>query len=287
MKTNTEMKVIEEIKQLRAVINQVRGLGSSIGFVPTMGYLHAGHLSLVKQAKADNDYVVVSIFVNPTQFGPNEDFAVYPRDIDRDSGLLAECGVDLLFVPPASEIYPDGYNTYVETYGITETLCGASRPGHFRGVTTVVSKLFNIVQPDRAYFGQKDAQQYAVIRRKAADLNFPIEIISCPIVREPDGLALSSRNTYLSVDEREQALALYEALKLAESLVASGERDSAVIRKQLYDTIARRKLARIEYIELVDAASLRPVAAVSGDVLVALAVHFGKTRLIDNTVIRG
>ncbi len=285
--TDITMKTIADISELRLEIKRARENGASIGFVPTMGYLHAGHLSLVERAKAENDYVVVSIFVNPTQFGPNEDFAVYPRDLDRDSELLLAAGVDLLFVPQADDIYPEGYSTYVDTQGITETLCGAARPGHFRGVTTVVSKLFNMVQPDRAYFGQKDAQQYAVIWRITQDLNFPIEVISCPIIRESDGLALSSRNTYLNAEEREQALALYEALKLAESLYAAGERDTAVIRQQLYDTIARRELARIDYIEIVDAVNLQAVAEITGEVLVALAVNFGKTRLIDNTVLGG
>lgn len=285
--TNKIMKTIADFTDLRAEIKRARKNDASIGFVPTMGYLHAGHLSLVERAKAENDYVVVSIFVNPTQFGPNEDFAVYPRDLDRDSELLQAAGVDLLFVPEADAIYPEGYSTYVETHGITETLCGATRPGHFRGVTTVVSKLFNLVQPDRAYFGQKDAQQYAVIRRMTLDLNIPVEVISCPIIRESDGLALSSRNTYLNVEERKQALGLYEALELAEGLYAAGERNSAVIRQQLYDTIAKRELAQIDYIELVDAVTLEPVAEIQGEVLVALAVNFGKTRLIDNTVLGG
>jgi pantoate--beta-alanine ligase len=281
------MKTVHKIADLRKELEQVRRDGTSIGFVATMGSLHAGHISLVRAALADNDYVVVSIFVNPTQFGPNEDFDTYPRSLERDQQLLQEAGANLLFAPTASEMYPNGYNTYVETFGVTDVLCGASRPGHFRGVTTVVSKLFNIVQPVCAYFGQKDAQQYAVIRRMATDLNFPIEIISCPIVREADGLALSSRNKYLTANEREQATVLYEALQLAEKLVAGGERDSAFISNRLYDTIAKCELARIEYIAIVDATTLEAVDKIVGETLVALAVHFGKTRLIDNTVIRG
>ncbi len=281
------MKVVTRVIDLREELTKVRGEGASIGFVATMGSLHAGHLSLVEAALAANDYVVVSIFVNPTQFGAGEDFEDYPRDLKRDQELLQEAGANLLFAPMASEMYPDGYNTYVENFGKTEVLCGAQRPGHFRGVTTVISKLFNLVQPTIAYFGQKDAQQYAVISQMVRDLNFPIEVVSCPIVRESDGLALSSRNSYLTAEEREEATVLYQALQLAEQLVASGEKDSASIIKQLYDTIAKRKLAKIEYIEIVDARTLQAVEVVAGDILVALAVHFGNTRLIDNTVIRG
>lgn len=272
---------------MRQELAKVRGAGNSIGFVATMGSIHAGHLSLVEAARADNDYVVVSIYVNPTQFGLGEDFDTYPRNLDRDQQLLQDAGVDLLFVPISSEIYPAGYKTYVETIGLTDILCGAQRPGHFKGVTTIVSKLFNIIQPTRAYFGQKDAQQYAVVKRMSTDLNFPIEVINCPIVRDEDGLALSSRNSYLTIEERAEATILYEALQLAKELVEDGERSSAFIYKQLYDTIGKRKLAKIEYIAIVDATTLEAVEEIVGETLVALAVHFSNTRLIDNIVVRG
>lgn len=281
------MKTVNKITDLRAELDKIRSQGASIGLVATMGSLHGGHLSLVQEALADNDYVVVSIFVNPIQFGAGEDLETYPRDIERDQELLQKAGVNLLFAPAVSEIYPQGYNTYVESFGKTETLCGAQRPGHFRGVTTVVSKLFNLVEPARAYFGQKDAQQYAVVKQMVTDLNFPVEVISCPIVREADGLAMSSRNSLLSSEERAEATVLYQALQEAKDLVAQGNKDAVFIQKQLSDTIAKRKLAKIEYIEIVDADSLQPVEVITGDVLVALAVHFGETRLIDNTVIRG
>jgi pantoate--beta-alanine ligase len=248
-----------------------------------MGYLHEGHLSLVREARRNNDIVVVSIFVNPTQFGPNEDLASYPRDFERDSALLDREGVDFIFAPEAEDMYPAGYATYVDVEGeLTGRLCGASRPGHFRGVATVVSKLFNIVAPDRAYFGIKDAQQVAVIRRMAMDLNFDLEIVACPIVREADGLALSSRNVYLSEAERVDALVLSQSLFMAKDLIGAGERSAETVRRAIADRIGTVSSAVIDYIEIVDAMTLAPVEVLSGKILIALAVKVGKPRLIDN-----
>jgi pantoate--beta-alanine ligase len=255
----------------------------SVGFVPTMGYLHKGHLSLVEAARAANEHVVVSIYVNPTQFGPAEDFAAYPRDLARDSAMLRSAGVDALFAPTDEEMYPDGYATTVRVEGtLTAGLCGASRPGHFAGVTTVVTKLFNIVRPTRAYFGEKDAQQLAVIRRMTVDENLDVDIIGCPTVREPDGLAMSSRNAYLSPTERISALSLVRALDLADSLIQDGERDVATLRKRLLGHFESVEKARVDYVEFVDAGTLVPVERVHGRTLLALAVYIGRTRLIDN-----
>jgi len=277
------MQIITSPSATQADCRGHRAEGKQIGLVPTMGYLHEGHLSLVRRARADNDWVVVSIFVNPIQFGPNEDLANYPRDFDRDRQLLEAEGVDLIFVPTVEEMYPSGSLTFVEVEGnLTKGLCGASRPGHFRGVTTVVSKLFNIVLPHRAYFGQKDAQQLAVIGRMVADLNFDIEIVPMPIVREPDGLAMSSRNRYLNPEERRSATALYRSLQLAKGLIENGERDAAKITAAMRNLIGQEKPARIDYVEIVDANSFEPMEHIHGEILIALAAFMGRTRLIDN-----
>ncbi len=277
------MQTVKTISELRSIVKAHKKNGSVIGFVPTMGFLHEGHLSLMKEAKIKTDFVVVSIFVNPTQFGPNEDLASYPRDLARDSELCASVGVDLIFAPEVSEMYAAGYSTYVDCEGnITKQLCGASRPSHFKGVTSVVSKLFNIVQPDFAFFGQKDAQQVAVIEKMARELDFDLEIISCPIVREKDGLAMSSRNTYLSATERQDALALSRALEHVKVLIANGETQVAVLVQEMRGIIEKSPSAQIDYIQIVDAKTLEGIQILNSDFLVALAVKIGKTRLIDN-----
>jgi pantoate--beta-alanine ligase len=249
-----------------------------------MGYFHAGHLSLMQRAKAENDRVAVSLFVNPTQFGPREDLQSYPRDLDRDRALAASLGVDWLFVPEVAEMYPDVYQTFVEVTGLTAGLCGASRPGHFRGVTTVVLKLLNIVAPDQAYFGEKDAQQLRVIRRMVADLNLNVKVIGCPIVREADGLALSSRNTYLDPKQRQAALILYRTLDEAGRLIAAGERDAQSLQRRLLQFLATEPSATLDYLEIVSSDTLQPLIRLQGAVLIALAVKIGATRLIDNRV---
>jgi pantoate--beta-alanine ligase len=259
------------------------GIEGGLGLVPTMGYLHEGHLSLVRAARAGNAHVAVSIFVNPAQFGPNEDLSRYPRDEARDLELLEAGGVDAVFAPEAGEIYPEGFSTYVAVEGLTARLEGASRPTHFRGVTTVVLKLFNIAQPDRAYFGRKDAQQLAVIRRMTRDLDLPLEIIGMPIVREADGLAMSSRNVYLAPEQRAAALVLSRALRLAEEAYAAGECDAGVIRDGMRMLIAGEPLASVDYVSIADAQTLEEVERIGAPVLVSLAVRFGSTRLIDNT----
>jgi pantoate--beta-alanine ligase len=276
------MKVVETIAELRKLRLK---LPKPIGFVPTMGYLHQGHLSLVKQARAENPSVVVSIFVNPTQFGPQEDFTRYPRDTKRDLALLEKEKVDLAFMPTAEEMYPTGFDSWVEVGKLAERLEGASRPGHFRGVATVVAKLFNIVQPDRAYFGQKDAQQLIVIKKMASDLDMHLEVIAVPTVREPDGLAMSSRNTYLNAEERKQATVLYQALKLAQKLYTGGEKDARVIRQQMTVLIDKQPLAKIDYISIANAETLDELDKIKPPALVSLAVRIGKTRLIDNAVV--
>ncbi len=257
--------------------------GGSVGLVPTMGYLHAGHMSLVERARAENDRVAVSIFVNPTQFGPREDLSTYPRDIERDLAMLRGAGVDLVFTPDAATIYPPGFDTWVEPGAIATRLEGAARPGHFRGVCTVVLKLFTIVQPDRAYFGQKDAQQLRVIQRMVADLNLPLAVVPMPIVREPDGLAMSSRNSYLSPDERQAALALSRGLRAAEACWHAGERDAGSLRQVVLDIIDREPLAQVDYVSLADGATLEELQRAAPGALLSLAVRVGKTRLIDNT----
>jgi pantoate--beta-alanine ligase len=276
------MKVVKTVSGMKALARQWKKEGKRIGFVPTMGYLHDGHLSLVRESKVRAGVTVVSIFVNPTQFGPNEDFNKYPRDLEKDSAYLKKAGVDGLFYPDAAEIYPPGYKTYVEVEGLQDRLCGKSRPGHFRGVATVVLKLFNIVGADLAFFGAKDAQQVLIIKRMATDLDLDIEIVTCPIVREPDGLALSSRNAYLSPAESKAAVALSISLRWAERAVGAGERDAAKLVAGIRSVLEGEPLARIDYVEAVDPETLEPVAEIRGDVLVALAVFFGATRLIDN-----
>ncbi len=276
------MKVIEKIddmKRLRAK------LAPPVGLVPTMGYLHQGHLSLVRRAREENPSVVVSIFVNPTQFGPREDFASYPRDPQRDLALLEKEGADVVFMPPAAEMYPPRFDSWVEVGEMTQRLEGASRPGHFRGVATVCAKLFIIIQPTRAYFGQKDAQQLMVIKKMVADLNMNLEIVAVPTVREPDGLAMSSRNTYLNTEQRRAAPVLYQALTLAQKLFADGERDADTIRRQMTDLIQKQPLADIDYVSIADAETLEELDKVSPPALVSLAVRIGSTRLIDNIVL--
>jgi pantoate--beta-alanine ligase len=275
------MKVAETIAEMRQLRQE---LAEPVGFVPTMGYLHEGHLSLVRQARAENASVVVSIFVNPTQFGPKEDFKNYPRDTQRDLEML-EPVTDVVFMPSATGMYPSGFDSWVEVGEITKPLEGAARPGHFRGVTTVVAKLFNIVQPTKAYFGQKDAQQAAVIKKMVADLNMNLEVVVLPTVREPDGLAMSSRNTYLNPEQRLAASVLYRALKLAQVLWAQGERNAGTIRQEMAELINKEPLADIEYISIADAGTLKEQHRIKPPALVSMAVKFGKTRLIDNVVL--
>ncbi len=269
--------------QARAL--QARAAGQTVGLTPTMGALHEGHLSLVRTARRENEFVVVSLFVNPTQFGPSEDFDRYPRDFAGDRRKLESEGVDVLYAPPVGEIYKPGFQTYVEVEELGKRLDGASRPGHFRGVATVVAKLFHIAQPHRAYFGQKDAAQLAVIRRLVRDLDFPIEIVACPIVREPDGLAMSSRNAYLGAEERRAAAVLYRSLTQARRCYESGERSGPALRGTLLDTLASEPLARVDYAEVVDPDSLLPLARVDRRALAAVAAWFGATRLIDNVLL--
>lgn len=279
------MKWVETIHDAREAIAAWRSEGLTVGFVPTMGYFHEGHLTLMREAKKENDRVVVSLFVNPTQFGPQEDLSRYPRDAARDREMAESVGVDLIFAPEAEEMYPEGYQTWVDLGDLTEGLCGASRPGHFKGVATVVTKLFMIVGPDRAYFGEKDAQQLRVIRRMVRDLNMPLSIRPVPIVREPDGLAMSSRNVYLSSEERKAALVLSRSLFNAKELAAAGEKNVSSLKEAMMELIGAQPLAVLDYLEFVDEETLRPVQRMERPVLVALAVRIGKTRLIDNAVI--
>jgi len=279
------MRLIDSISDIKAVIKAQKSMGKTIGLVPTMGYLHEGHMSLVNMSVQHNDFTVLSVFVNPVQFGPNEDFERYPRDIDRDIKMAETAGVDVVFSPSVSKMYPDGYKTYVEVEGITNILCGRTRPGHFKGVTTVVNKLFNIVQPDRAYFGQKDAQQVVVIKKMVKDLNMNLEIVTCPIVREKDGLAMSSRNVYLSGEERKSALILSKSLFEAEELIKKGKTGKENILKYITDRIKSEKSAQIDYIEIINAETLDSIEFLKGRVLIALAVKFGNTRLIDNVIV--
>lgn len=280
------MQLFETIAGLQSFLREIRREGKSVGLVPTMGALHEGHLSLMRTANVENDIVVVSIFVNPTQFGPLEDLTAYPRPLEADVHLAASAGVSVVFHPSAGEMYQPGNSTWVEVDGsLTEGLCGRSRPGHFRGVTTVVSRFFNIVQPDRAYFGQKDAQQVQVIKRMTADLCFAIQLRVLPIVREADGLALSSRNAYLSKPERRAALVLHRSLAQARQMVEAGERDTAVITAAVAEFIRREPLALIDYVELVNPDNLKPRQRLEGACLLAIAVRIGKTRLIDNILL--
>lgn len=277
------MNIVSTITEVRKQVKEWRAQGFSIGFVPTMGYLHEGHMSLVKKA-AENDKVVVSIFVNPMQFGPNEDLASYPRDIQRDSKLCEENGVDLIFHPEAEEMYDEGFCSYVDMDILTQELCGLSRPVHFRGVCTVVAKLLNIVTPDRAYFGEKDAQQLAIIKRMVKDLSMDVTIVGCPIVREEDGLAKSSRNTYLNKEERKAALILSKSIVLGKELVNQGERDCTVIVNAMKEKIESEALARIDYVKIVDLSTMQQVEKIEHSILAAIAVYIGKTRLIDNFI---
>ena len=279
------MKTVRTIEEIRHIVGAWKKNNASVGLVPTMGFLHEGHESLMQRAAQDNDHVVVSIFVNPTQFGPSEDLDRYPRDMENDLERCEALGVDLAFCPEVAEIYPAGFQTRITVDSLSHGLCGKSRPTHFQGVCTVVGKLFAIVGADRAYFGQKDAQQLAIIRRMARDLNFKVEIVGCPTVREPDGLAKSSRNKYLTPEERRAAPALNQALQLAEDGVAAGARDSAALRRIMAEHLSAEPLIRIEYLELVDAASLQPVQEISGNTLIAAAVFLGKTRIIDNRLL--
>ena len=276
------IEVTATVAQTRARVKEWRRQGLSVGLVPTMGYLHEGHQSLIKKAVEQNDRVVVSVFVNPTQFAPNEDLESYPRDLEADKKLCESTGASLVFHPEPSEMYPDGFSTHVVMENLTKELCGKSRPIHFGGVCTVVSKLFNIVQPDRAYFGQKDAQQLAIVKQMVSDLNFDIEIVGCPIVREPDGLAKSSRNTYLTPEQRKAALVVSQAVRLGEAMVKNGERSAKAVIKAMTDKINSEPLAKIDYVNAVNALTIEPVDTLSGEILVAAAVYFGKTRLIDN-----
>ena len=275
------MNVIETITEMRQARKKMAG---SVGFVPTMGYLHEGHISLVKRAKEENLAVVVSIFVNPTQFGPKEDFKHYPRNAKRDLAML-EPLTDIVFMPSDAEMYSEKYDTWVEVKDITERLEGAVRPGHFRGVTTVVNKLFNIVEPTRSYFGQKDAQQVTVIKKMVDDLNMNTEVVACPTVREKDGLAMSSRNTYLNPEQRRSAAVLYRALVLALALFQQGETDSGVMRREMAELIEKEPLANIDYISVADAGTLKEIHRIKLPALVSMAVKFGKTRLIDNIML--
>jgi pantoate--beta-alanine ligase len=277
------MRTAKTIAEVHAARRNMEG---SVGFVPTMGALHNGHLALVNKAREENDHVIASIFVNPTQFGPNEDLASYPRDTERDLQLLRDAGTDLTFLPAAGEVYPPGCDTWVEVGGVTARLEGASRPGHFRGVATVVTKLFNIIKPDRAYFGEKDAQQLLTIRKMAADLNMDIEIIAAATVREPDGLAMSSRNAYLDPEERRSALVLWKSLQSAERIWVSGERDAEKIRTAMREMIAAEPRAQIDYISVADAATLAEMDMIDRPALVSLAVRIGATRLIDNLTLK-
>ena len=278
------MKIVGTVKEVREQVKEWKKQGLSVGFVPTMGYLHEGHKSLMDAARKGNDKVVVSIFVNPMQFGPTEDLATYPRDLDHDAALCESVGVDLIFHPEAEEMYEKDFCSFVDMTGLTEGLCGKTRPIHFRGVCTVVNKLFNIVTPDHAYFGQKDGQQLAVIKRMVRDLNMDIEIVGCPIVREEDGLAKSSRNTYLSPEERKAALILSKTVALGKEL-AKTEKDANKVVEAMKENIKTEPLAKIDYVEAVDALSMAPVEKLEGTCMLAMAVYIGKTRLIDNTLI--
>ncbi len=279
------MEITGSIREVRAQVKEWRRQGLTVGLVPTMGYLHEGHRSLIDRAVAENDRVVVSDFVNPIQFGVNEDLATYPRDIEADKRLCGEAGAHLIFHPEAEEMYAPDFSTYVEMQKVSEGLCGRTRPTHFRGVCTVVCKLFHIVMPDRAYFGQKDAQQMAVIRRMVRDLDMDIQIVGCPIIREADGLAKSSRNTYLNKEEREAALVLSKAVFHGESMMKNGERDAEAVLAAMRELIESEPLARIDYVEMVDADSIQPLTKAAGNVLVAMAVYIGNTRLIDNFIL--
>ena len=279
------MEIVKTVGEIRDIVKAWRREGLTVGLVPTMGYLHEGHQSLIARSAAQNDRTVVSVFVNPIQFGPNEDLEAYPRDIERDKAAVVAAGGDVIFHPEPEEMYPPHFTSFVDTTETTELLCGAVRPVHFRGVCTVVSKLFNIVQPDRAYFGQKDAQQLATIKRFVRDLNFDIEIVPCPIVREEDGLAKSSRNTYLNPQERKAALILSKSLTIGRQLVEAGERDANVVATAIRQHLETEPLAKVDYVEVVNFETVQRVHRIAGETLVAIAVYIGKTRLIDNFIV--
>lgn len=279
------MDIVSTTREVRSQVSQWRKEGLSVGLVPTMGYLHEGHKSLIDKAVEQNDRVVVSVFVNPIQFGPGEDLATYPRDLNRDAALCENAGADLIFHPEPENMYFDDFCTFIDMDGLTKGLCGRTRPTHFRGVCTVVGKLFNIVAPDRAYFGQKDAQQLAVIRRMVRDLNFNLEIVGCPIIREEDGLAKSSRNTYLSPEERKAAVILHKGLLKGKALAAEGETSAARIKQAIREVIETEPLAKIDYVDIVDFDSIQEIDTLKSPFLVAVAVYIGKTRLIDNFIV--
>jgi pantoate--beta-alanine ligase len=279
------MQVAKTVREVRAWTKLARAEGKTIGFVPTMGYFHEGHLSLMRRAKAECDLCVVSLFVNPTQFAPSEDFQRYPRDFARDAAMAESVGVDLLFAPEVEEMYPEGYQTYVEVTEVTRRLEGAARPGHFRGVATVCTKLFHIVQADRAYFGKKDYQQLKVIQRMVRDLNIPTEIVPCETVREPDGLAMSSRNVYLKPDERQAATVLYRALCAGRDAILAGERDAKKVQALVEQVIATEPLVKTEYVDVADAETLEPLTDLRGEVVISLAARVGVARLIDNITV--
>jgi pantoate--beta-alanine ligase len=280
------MKTIRKIKDLKKEIAKIKSMNKTIGFVPTMGALHEGHLRLVRLCRKENDFLVVSIFVNPTQFGPKEDFRKYPRSLMRDAKFCQKEGVDAIFYPDVKEIYPVNYRTFVTVEGLSGGLCGKSRPSHFKGVATVVAKLFNIINPDIAYFGQKDAQQGIIIKKMVEDLNIPVKIKIMPTVRQIDGLAISSRNVYLSIRERKDAVVLSRSLNLARDLIKKGIKDTDKIIRGMKGVINKKKTARIDYVSIVDSVTLKPVKKIADNCLIALAVWIGKTRLIDNLIIR-
>ncbi len=279
------MKIIDNVEEIRKIVKEWKKEGLSVGLVPTMGYLHEGHKSLIKKAVSENDHVVVSDFVNPMQFGPTEDLESYPRDLEQDAALCEDAGADIIFHPVPEEMYHDDFSSYIDMNTLTKGLCGKTRPIHFRGVCTVVAKLFNIVTPDKAYFGQKDAQQLAVIKHMVSDLNFGIEIVGCPIIREEDGLAKSSRNTYLSADERKAALILSKSLKEGKRLINAGETDIEKIIDAIKTLISEEPLAKIDYVEMVSWPDLKEIKNTDSGLLCAMAVYIGKTRLIDNFII--
>ena len=279
------MKVVSTIKEVKEIVAGWKKQDLSIGFVPTMGYLHEGHGSLITKARENNDKVVVSIFVNPMQFGPSEDLASYPRDLEKDSAFCESLGADLIFHPEPSEMYTDGFSSYVDMSVLTEELCGLSRPVHFRGVCTVLTKLFHIVQPDRAYFGQKDAQQLAIVKHMVEDLNMNLEIVGCPIIREADGLAKSSRNTYLSAEERQAALILSKTIFMGQKMVVDGETDADKLIAAMRANIETEPMAKIDYVKAVDGLTMQKIKEIKAPALVAMAVYIGKTRLIDNFIV--
>lgn len=281
-----KMEIAVKVEDVREKVKQWHKEGLRVGLVPTMGYLHEGHKSLIDKAVEENDRVVVSVFVNPIQFGPKEDLATYPRDFDSDTSLCEKAGANLIFHPEVENMYAEDFCTYIDMDGLTKGLCGKTRPTHFRGVCTVVGKLFNIVQPDRAYFGEKDAQQLAVIRRMVRDLNFNLEVVGCPIIREEDGLAKSSRNTYLSEEERKAATILHIALEKGKSMICDGEKEAKKVKEVIQKTIESEPLAKVDYVDIVNADTIEEMTKLEGPVLTAVAVYIGKTRLIDNFIVR-